>query len=73
MPDFCATNSLVRKIPACLCQIQCLDSRQTEAGVARTLIARLKAAEFLPNSTEFLAFRGYFEVGEGVDHYHRAL
>ena len=33
-------------------------SRQTEAGVARTLIARLKAAEFLPNSTEFLAFRG---------------
>ena len=31
VPDFCATNSLVRKIPACLCQIQCLDSRQTEA------------------------------------------
>ena len=21
-PDFCATNSLVRKIPACLCQVQ---------------------------------------------------
>ena len=43
-----ATNSLVRKIPACLCQVhRLLYSRQTEAGVARTLISRLKAAEFL--------------------------
>jgi hypothetical protein len=56
VPDFCATNSLVRKIPACLCQIQCLDSRQTEAGVARTLIARLKAAEFLLNSYRIPGF-----------------
>jgi hypothetical protein len=51
VPDFCATNSLVykvRKIPACLCQVhRLLYSRQTEAGVARTLISRLKAAEFL--------------------------
>jgi hypothetical protein len=72
-PDFCATNSLVLKISACLCQIQRLLAADRGWGVARTLIARLKAAEFLPNSTEFLAFRGYFEVGEGVDHYHRAL
>jgi len=35
-------------------------SRQTEAGVARALISRLKAAEFLPNSW-------LFEVG--VDQY----
>ena len=56
VPDFCATNSLVRKIPACLCQIQRLDSRQTEAGVARTLIARLKAAEFLLNSYRIPGF-----------------
>jgi hypothetical protein len=35
-------------------------SRQTEAGVARALISRLKAAEFL-------ALRGLFEVG--VDQY----
>ena len=31
-------------------------SRQTEAGVARTLIARLKAAEFLPNSYRIPGF-----------------
>ena len=36
-------------------------SRQTEAGVARALISRLKAAEFLPNSW-------LFEV-RGVDQY----
>jgi hypothetical protein len=54
----CATNSLVRKISACLCTAY---SRQTEAGVARALISRLKAAEFLPNSW-------LFEV-RGVDQY----
>jgi len=50
VPDICATNSLVRKISACLCVRFSAYSRQTEAGVARALIARLKAAEFLPSS-----------------------
>jgi len=44
-------------LPLSHCQIQrLLNSRQTEAGVARTLIARLKATEFLPNSYRIPGF-----------------
>ena len=52
-PDFCATNSLVRGpettgLP--LSGSAPTRGRPMLAGVARALIARLKAAEFLPNS-----------------------
>jgi hypothetical protein len=40
-PDFCATNSLVRKIPACLFQVHRLLAADQKAGVARALISRL--------------------------------
>ena len=49
VPDICATNRWSGKYrPACV-RFSAY-SRQTEAGVARALIARLKAAEFLPSS-----------------------
>ena len=65
--DFCATNSLVRKIPACLCQIQRLlaaDRGWGGANAHREAEGRRVPTEFLPNSW-------LFEVG--VDQYHRAL
>ena len=66
-PDFCATNSLVRKIPACLGQIQRLlaaDRGWGGANAHHEAEGRRVPTEFLPNSW-------LFEVG--VDQYHRAL
>jgi hypothetical protein len=66
-PDFCATNSLVRKMSACLCQIQRLlaaDQCWGGANAHREAEGRRVPTEFLPNSW-------LFEVG--VDQYHRAL
>jgi len=63
-PDFCATNSLVRKISAFLCQIQRLLAADRGWGGTNADREAEGRAEFLPNSW-------LFEVG--VDQYHRAL
>ena len=66
-PDFCATNSLVRTIPACLCQVHRLlaaDRGWGGANAHHEAEGRRVPTEFLPNSW-------LFEVG--VDQYHRAL
>ena len=55
-PDFCATNSLVRKISACLCQIQRLlaaDRGWGGANAHREAEGRRVPTEFLPSSCLF--------------------
>jgi len=47
VPDVCATNSLSGKYRAASVRFTAYSRWQTEAGVGRALIARLKAAEFL--------------------------
>ena len=56
VPDICATNSLVRKISACLCQIQRLlaaDRGWGGASAHREAEGRRVPTEFLPSSWLF--------------------
>jgi hypothetical protein len=62
-PDFCTTDSLVRKIPACLCQVHRLLAADRGWGGASAHLeaeGRRVPTEFLPNSWIFAV---------GVDQY----